>query len=290
MLFEILHRTRYVYSAPVTESYNEVRLCPTTDSLQSCVDFRLEVRPYANVRSYQSAGGTVHFFNLREPHTELEIVAAGRVETTDPPSMDDAGKGWDYYATEDVRQDFAEFLAPTPLVPFLPEAEEMAAAVMQDRDEGPATFLHRFTQYLHAALQYVPGATHVQTPLDEFIRSRSGVCQDFAHLMLAACRSSGLPSRYVSGYLYTGDDPHAPAGPGATHAWVECLLPDGDGGAWRAYDPTNPDKPADHYVAIHRGRDYADVVPVKGVYRGAPSQSLCVEVWVTEANTAVHEE
>jgi transglutaminase-like putative cysteine protease len=282
MRLNIHHRTRFSYASPVIESHNEVRLKPLDDAWQSCRSFQLIVEPRVTVRSYDEPGGIVHFFNLREPHAELSILVEAEVDTFGLVEEATPGRqgGWEFYGLESTRQGFAEYLTGTRMAQILPAAEQMGKEIASLGGE-PAFFLDRLNTYLADTLTYAPGATHVHTTLEEFVETRRGVCQDFAHLMLAVCRSRGIPCRYVSGYLYSQDDPEAHQNPGATHAWIECLLPDG---RWRPYDPTNPGKAADHYVRAHTGRDYADVVPVRGVYRGAAAEIMSVEVFVERAD------
>ena len=138
-----------------------------------------------------------------------------------------------------------------------------------------AAFLITLTGLLGRLLTYEAGVTDVHTKLEQFLNDRRGVCQDFAHLMLAVCRSRNIPARYVSGYVYRGSDEPTTHAEQATHAWVECLLPDG---RWRGFDPTNNLLANDHYVKAHIGRDYTDVVPTRGVYRGSAKHELQVEV------------
>ena len=149
------------------------------------------------------------------------------------------------------------------------------------------------TRQLYRVLTYAPGSTHVNSSIRQVLDHGAGVCQDFAHLMLAVCRRQGIPSRYVSGYLYTGEEHSEPGGEGdlardpdaphglvsgnAMHAWVECLLPDN---RWHGFDPTNNLLTNDYYVKVHTGRDYGDVPPVRGVYRGPLVHTMDVSVKV----------
>ena len=158
-----------------------------------------------------------------------------------------------------------EFLAPTPLVPLYgtwsgPESEPGVLAY------GQALSNEIYTQF-----EYVPGSTDITTPLAEFVAGRRGVCQDYAHLMLAAARSRGVPARYVSGYIYAGAD-DGTNGAGATHAWVELYLPHAE--AWKGFDPTNNILVADRHIKVAVGRDYSDVPPTKGLVRAAMGSAL----------------
>ena len=124
---------------------------------------------------------------------------------------------------------------------------------------------------IYGQFQYVPGATEISTPLSEFVMLKRGVCQDYAHLMLSAARAHGVPARYVSGYIYAGED-SGTHGAGATHAWVEIYLP--HAGVWKGFDPTNNILVADRHIKVAVGRDYADVPPTKGIVRAGPGLPL----------------
>jgi transglutaminase-like putative cysteine protease len=282
MLLRIRHTTVYRYHAPVTDSHTLVRLMPLTDSDQTCLDFRLTTNPAAPVFTFAEVGGPVHTFNIRGRHTSLEITMEARVETrlANPfegvPLLED---DWPYYQTDAVREGFAEYLAPTRLVPLEPATKPLADTARHSSDPAAASFLLSLNRVLHDTLQYDSNATGVDSTLQEVLESGRGVCQDYAHLMLAVCRGAGIPARYVSGYVLSADgvETHAEQ---ATHAWVECLLP---GGLWRGFDPTNNLLANDRYVKAHIGRDYYDAAPTRGIYRGKAEQSLEVAVEVATA-------
>ena len=292
MRLRIRHITRYVYPIPAVESHNELRLMPLSDHDQTCLDFRLTLAPGARTPAYDLPSGRVHYFDTRIQHAELAIVAESLVVTHRknpflvlPPSEEDG----EFYLRESVRQDYAEFLTGTKRVQLYPETDRIAAvARKQASGAGTVAFLMALTRQLYRVLAYAPGATTVNTSVLQVLEQSQGVCQDFAHLMLAICRRQGIPSRYVSGYLYTGEgtgtesgsDPDAPHGlksGNAMHAWVECLLPDSQ---WHGFDPTNNLLTNDHYVKVHTGRDYGDVPPVRGIFRGPSAHMLEVDVRV----------
>ncbi len=252
---------------------------PLNDASQTCIEFRLSINPHCRVFSYDEPGGTVHYFGVRSAHPLLEIVAEALVET----HLENPFEGlnllehdWDFYELKSTRQANAEFLAESPYITLNDEVREIATQVRQTSNESVADFLLRLARWIHVSLTYDPDATHVHTKLHEVLVIRAGVCQDFAHLMIACCRILGIPSRYVSGYLFVGGA-DGMRGEQATHAWLECLLPDG---RWLAVDPTNDLLPNDRYVAVHTGRDYSDVTPTRGVYVGTPAKSLDVSVSV----------
>ena len=283
MILRAIHRTAYRYSMPSIDSHNEVRLMPLNDMSQSCSEFHLRVHPATKVFSYPEPGGTVHHFGLRSAHPYLEIVAEAVVETNlENPyaGLNLLEPDWDFYDLEVTRQDYAEFLTESPYVTLNEEVRQIATRVRADSNGAAADFLRRLTSWIYVSLDYDTDVTHVHSKLDEILAIKAGVCQDFAHLMIAFCRSIGIPSRYVSGYLFVhGED--GLRGDHATHAWVDCLLPSG---RWLSLDPTNDLLANDRYIRIHTGRDYSDVTPTRGVYVGVPASELSVSVRVDMVN------
>lgn len=280
MILRAQHRTTYCYPFPSRESHNEVRLRPLDGADQKCYSFDLTVEPAAKVFSYVEQGGTVHHFVVRTAHTALTITAEAVVETllTNPfEGLNLVQSDWDRLPALSDR--YAEFLASTPRVPVLNSAREIADSVPMD--QGIAQYAIHLGEKIHDLLAYDGDATHVNTPLTYVIEHRAGVCQDFAHLMLACLRSKGIPARYVSGYLYAG--PEQLRGDAATHAWVECVLPDG---RWLGLDPTNRCLADEHHIRIHTGRDYDEVPPTRGIYTGPAAESLEVSVSVSLASEA----
>jgi len=279
MILRATHRTLYSYSMPSIESHNEVRLMPLTDANQRCIEFQLKIDPPCKIFSYDEPGGTVHYFGVRSAHPLLEILAEAVVETC----LENPFEGlnllepdWDLYDEAASRQSYAEFLTEGPYVTINDEVRQIAERARTGSNGTVADFLRRLTRWIHETLTYDPDATHVHSKLEEVLALRAGVCQDFAHLMIACCRSVGIPSRYVSGYLFVGGAAGM-RGEQATHAWIECLLPTGK---WLGLDPTNDLLVNDRYVSVHVGRDYSDVTPTRGVYIGTPAKSLEVSVSV----------
>jgi transglutaminase-like putative cysteine protease len=305
----VFHTTRYSYPTPVAATHNEVRLMPLSDEDQICLDFRLSTSPPAHLFAYDLASGRVHHFDLQMPHSELTIHAESLVVTHrhDPfAGLPLTGEDDEFYTREAVRQNYAEYLAPTFRVQLHPETDRIASVARRQGSVGTASFLIALTRLLNRVLAYIPGSTNVNSTIQQVLEQKQGVCQDFAHLMLAICRRQGIPARYVSGYLYTGERPLTPAGSQSTvadseagesaasetsppegsgglvsgdamHAWIECLLPDN---RWYGFDPTNNLLTNDAYIKVHYGRDYGDVPPVRGVYRGPFAHTLEVSVRV----------
>jgi transglutaminase-like putative cysteine protease len=286
MFLRLIHRTDYRYNYPAQDSHNEVRLMPLTDTTQRCIDFRVRTTPEVNVYAYDEPGGTVHHFGVRLPHSRLEIVAEATVETllANPfDGLDLVGRDWGHYADPQTQAAFTEYLVPSPYVPSHPVATQIADEVRAASDGTVAGFLIALNHAVHERMDYDQDVTHVHSTLDEVVRLRAGVCQDFAHLMLACARSQGIPSRYVSGYLYVGDAAGM-RGDQATHAWLECRLPDG---RWLGLDPTNNLLANDRYIRVHTGRDYSEVAPTRGIYVGVPASALDVSVRVARVHMAV---
>lgn len=289
---------------------------PLSDADQTCLDFRLLTKPSARVFSYDLPSGRVHHFGVRRPHSYLIVETESLVVTHRHDAlagMDLIEPDFGYYLRDEVRQRYAEYLTPTERVPLVPEADGFAAEARSLASPSSASFLVELTRLLQRRFAYAPGVTHVDTSLREVLDRERGVCQDFAHLMLAICRRQGIPARYISGYLYTGHRPAAAAYPGiavlaadsaagvadddsafepgmsalvsgdAMHAWVECLLPDGN---WYGFDPTNSTVANDYYVKVHSGRDYGDVPPLRGIYHGPACEVLHVAVRVHAEATA----
>jgi transglutaminase-like putative cysteine protease len=294
----IFHTIQYRYPVPVSESHNEVRLMPLSDDDQTCLDFRLTLTPPAEIRALDLPSGRVHDFDIRAPHSELVIHAESLVVTNRqnpfsflPPRDGDA----EFYQRERFREENAPFLAATERVQLHPEVDRIAAtAHKQASGAGTVPFLMALTRQLYRVLTYAASANHVDPSIMEVLEDREGVVRDFTHLMLAICRRQGIPARYVSGYLFTGEnaadrrepgqgpdrDPDAPrpiARGSAMHGWVECLLPDN---RWHGFDPMNNLLTNDYYVKVHTGRDSVDVQPSRGMFRGAPAHTSRVTVRV----------
>jgi transglutaminase-like putative cysteine protease len=283
VIYKIRHTTEYTYPAPVRNSHNELRLMPLSDLWQTCRTFDVHIEPEARLFAYELPEGRVHHFSHRQPHHYLKITTESEVETlkTNPFShLDLLSDDSSFYDQPVVYNDFCEYLDPTERIPsdryIQIECEQIAASARQEvLSCSTAAFLIALTKLLQREFRYEPGSTHVHTKIEEIFIYRRGVCQDFAQVMLAVCRSQNIPARYVSGYLYTGHN--GLISNDATHAWVECLLPDGN---WHGFDPTNDMVVNDAYIRTHTGRDYSDVAPVRGLYQGPPANKLDVLVTV----------
>jgi transglutaminase-like putative cysteine protease len=265
------HRTGLRYGGVVSASYNEARMTPQSFASQVTVETRLDIRPAAGTFQYRDYWGTlVHCFDIHVPHTELGVTATAVVETAAPPRPPSGS--WERLSEPDTIDRWCEFLGPSQ---YVPANEELVAAARRLRDAtSPLEAIISASDWVHDNMEYVPGATTVATAAPEAYRKRRGVCQDFAHVLLAMLRAVGVPARYASGYLHP--DPDAEIGTtvvGQSHAWVEAWS-----GEWFAIDPTNGVPVGERHVLVARGRDYADVSPLKGIYNGGPAEDLGVDV------------
>jgi transglutaminase-like putative cysteine protease len=255
------HTTTFAYDEPIVEAYTELRLRPLDDGGQHCSSFRLTTDPPGlRVREYRDHfGNEVLHFDLLESHDLLEVRATSEVATRE--------------AFVDGRRrptllERYDFLAPTAYAPFSDRLRSFAAA----HAGSPEALMHG----VHAELVYDTRATDVRTRADEALELGRGVCQDFAHVLLASCRVHGIPARYVSGYLH---DPAHDGGDAASHAWIDAW---DDERGWISLDPTHDRGQTDRYVRVATGRDYADVPPTRGVWRGNASETLDVRVTLRE--------
>lgn len=271
----IRHTTGYRYSQPVRASYNEARMTPMSGGGQQALKARLVITPEVRALAYVDYwGARVHAFDVHVPHTELVVTASSVVETA---GMRDQGAAasWAEVTAGRVADRYSELLAPSKYV--VAEAEITAHALELASKHEPAEAGRQAAAWVHEQLEYQRGWTSVHTPSDSARAAGKGVCQDFAHLSLAALRAMGLPARYVSGYLCPDDAAVVGTSTkGESHAWVEYWA-----GTWIAVDPTSLTDVADRHVVVARGRDYADVRPLSGVYHGPPADALGVTVELT---------
>jgi len=288
----ISHTTQYSYQGAVTDSVNEIRLTPFTNDQQSCYQHSIFVEPNASLFSYEDYfGNRVHAFSVNEPHKKLTIRTQMTIVTKEASkriigsSGMEPNKAWEWLAGEEAQNRFTEYLLPTDYTCITPEVAAFAEAHVPDHniageEQEVYDWLLSVCSRIHAEFVYDPYATNVYTIASDMIRRRRGVCQDFAHLMIAICRSNGVPCRYVSGYHFVGDLQGGSADfEQASHAWVEAYAP---GIGWCGFDPTNDSLVGERYVKLGHGRDYKDIVPVKGVYRGTSEADLVVTVDVTK--------
>ncbi len=281
MRFTVTHSTVYRYTNPASESFAELRLWPRDSGTQTVLRRDLEVDPVVPVDHYVDYfGNNVEFFSVPFRHNSLTVRATADVETRSAPDLSEflqtpLGEARQLYHSQMLR--VFDFLQPTDFVPLASSLKNLRWRRFHDADAlGPS--LLALNTWIYGRFRYCPGATEVGTPLSLVVRERQGVCQDFAHLMLSILRANGIPARYVSGYIEAGDPAHTngrAVSAAASHAWVEVFLP---GGHWWGLDPTNNQLIGERHVQIAAGRDYNDVAPMRGTYKGAQDQQLKVIV------------
>jgi transglutaminase-like putative cysteine protease len=285
MVYSIRHFNRYRYSKPVSQSTLEVRMQPRSEHTQRCFTFELNVSPKARLFSYMDhVGNTIYHFDMPQPHTELTIVADALVDVETPQDLP-AELGPDAWSELDEQvsgDDYWDMLMPSQFARPSAELEELAEklGVVERNGRDPLTLIRELNKSLHDEFEYAKESTSVDSPIEDALKSRRGVCQDFAHIMITLLRNLRIPSRYVSGYLYRDAQHKDRSAEGATHAWVEALLP---GLGWIGFDPTNNLVAGIRHIRTAIGRDYADVPPTKGTLLGSGSAAseLKVRVRVT---------
>ncbi len=289
MYYSIRHLTKFRYSTHVSESLMEARMQPRSDGPQRCLTFQLMVHPRARVQFYRDyLGNMVHHFDVPGRHKQLSIVADALVDVQPIPALPPAlgPAAWDELDQMISAGDYIEMLMPSHFGQSTELLERFAQQLGVDsRDEArrrdPLQMVLDLNAALYDNISYVPKSTRVDSPIDDALKSRQGVCQDFAHIMIGLARRIGIPCRYVSGYLFHRDGDNTRSAQGATHAWVEALLP---GLGWIGLDPTNNVLASERHVRTAVGRDYADVPPTKGVFKGSADSQLSVAVRVAPSD------
>ena len=274
----IQHRTGYRYASPVVSSFNEVRMTPVDDDGQVLISHELRVEPRAAVLVYTDYwGAKVESFDTHEPHDVLEVIATSTVDTAGR-YLQAPGATWEALADEKVLDRWCEYLVTSSYVDDAREDPSRAHLVDELRRQAtPGDAVRLCDEMVRDRLSYASGSTDVSTTASQAWAAGSGVCQDFTHAMLSLLRSSGIPARYVSGYLHVEEDALGETVRGESHAWVEVW-----NGGWEGLDPTNDRTVGAAHVLVARGRDYADVPPLKGIYAGGASQGLGVDVEITQ--------
>jgi transglutaminase-like putative cysteine protease len=284
--YHVRHRTAYVYSGRIDLCHSLAHLAPREEVGQEILAHHLDVSP---VPHYQMArkdyfGNGTNYFAIQGSHAEFAVISTFTVEKSGRvPVLPDSGLSWDraWNRRLMVEQDetgicFGNYLLPTASCPALDDIDAFLAPSLKPGREI-MDLVNELMARIYTEFDYVPGATDNSTPLQVVLEQRKGVCQDFAHVMIAALRRINIPARYVSGYLETIPPPGVKKlqGADASHAWVEVHSP---AGGWIGFDPTNNKIPGHQHIKIAHGRDYFDVRPLRGTFLGSGGQKLSVEV------------
>jgi transglutaminase-like putative cysteine protease len=285
VLFTIDHETTYRYPEKVHESYTVVHLQPRSDAHQYCTKYDLTVVPRVRVFSYVDRfGNETQHFSVVPDHGVLSIVARSSVVTSrQPPVLEVASP--DSLKKEPLVEALYDFLHPSEYVEVGTALRDLADEIGEIGDDLTRWYVGA-AHAIQAKFAYDRTATTVHTAVDECVRRRAGVCQDFAHVLIALCRYRGIPARYVSGYYYTGGDGSV-IGAEASHAWCEAFLPPM---GWVGLDPTHDTLIDDRFVKIAIGRDYHDVSPVRGVYKGLQAGTMSVNVAMDAIASQQHQQ
>jgi transglutaminase-like putative cysteine protease len=299
MLLEVTHLTRYNYQPRVDNAQHVAYLTPARSSHQELLQHQLTVtpRPTEHEQMVDIYGNTRSFFSIQESHTQLSVLAHSIVRTQRPPapfsetSWEQVQERFRYHALTTYNS-ATEFVFASPCIPIHQDFQAYALPSFAPNMRLLGCAQH-LMQRIYADFSYETDSTEVSTPTLQALHQRSGVCQDFAHIMVACFRAMGLPARYVSGYLLTHPLPGQARliGCDASHAWASVFLPDDipsnavDSGQWVDFDPTNNRMPDEDYVTLATGRDFGDVSPLRGVIQGGGDHTLEVEVTVMPLST-----
>ena len=276
MQIRIVHTTSFEYDGKAVASYNQARLTPVTNPDQIVAHSRLEITPKPWIFEHRDYFGThVTAFEVVDPHDSMSVTATSTVHTnrTPPPPP---SASWESLATREVEDRWTEYLTLPDLVAPPADFAQRVKQIAADF-ELPGEAARDMCAMVHDELEFVPGSTHVGSPAATAWQQRAGVCQDVVHLVVGGLRSVGIPARYVSGYYHPADEPVLGESTHTdSHAWVEWW----DDG-WHGFDPTHDRAPDDRYVTLATGRDYRDVRPISGIYSGARTSSMEVDVEIT---------
>jgi transglutaminase-like putative cysteine protease len=286
MHYKVTHTTRYTYHEPVSLCHNIARLIPRSTDKQVCKNAMLEIHPIPDIlHEYEDFfGNKVTYFAIQHEHKSLTVTVSSEIVRTNTRALEFnlyENTPWEevreqLHGLRPVDTDILQYIPETPMTPFFPEISDYAL-----RSFTPRRPLFEATrdlmQRIYMNFEFEPGFTTITTPLSVVMAERKGVCQDFAHLAIACIRSMGLAARYVSGYIETlpPDGTEKLTGVDASHAWFSLFIP---GSGWIDFDPTNNQLPSDQYLTIGWGRDYSDIVPLKGVIVSSGPHRLSVSV------------
>ncbi|WP_411824334.1 transglutaminase family protein [Leptospira sp. 'Mane'] len=283
--YRVIHKTKYVYEDFVSYCHNMAHMYPLTSRHQDCFRTHVTVNPKPIVSSFRRDyfGNQVFLFSVEDPHRALEVTVESTIRTHASMGYDHSrSTAWEEISSiineSNLEQDISalEYLHPSPFIKIKPEFGDYGR---QFFTQGKPVFLGalEMSESIFKNFKYDVKATTINTPPEQVLAEKKGVCQDFSHLAISSLRSLGIPARYVSGYLETQPPPGVAKlqGSDATHAWISVYCPDM---GWQDFDPTNGKLISEEYIITAIGRDYSDVSPLKGILFGGGKHKLVVEV------------
>lgn len=279
MRLYVFHKTVYRYPDQVSNSFNEMRLHPLSNDFQKCESCLISVLPTTCMREYLDLNGNlVQYFEIPEPHLKLAIEARSTVDTVKRVDFDEFPYGTTMDKLRDIEKNFncRNYLQSSNYVEITPTVWKEAVDVRGNSNDVFQT-AYQIMEFIYLNYEYSNSTTTVDTLSSSIIKKRKGVCQDFAHVAIAMCRSLGIPARYVSGYFFDHTRNRSMRGSEASHAWIEVLI---NGHGWYGLDPTNNRVVDETYIILGSGRDYRDVAPITGTYFGRLPTSMDVDVSV----------
>lgn len=286
MKYRVRHYTEYSYQEPVSMCYNRLCLRPINTASHECISSEIKIVPIPDEITYRTDfyGNELVFFSIYKEHKKLRINSNSIVKLENPDNTSRAFESkvlWkevnEMLVSDSIRlHEIVQYTLPSQYIPYSEIIKSFAAECFAEN----ATLwdaCNSLMQKIHKTLEFKPGFTTVNTPVEEVLKVKKGVCQDFAHLMISCLRNFGLPARYVSGYIETTPPPGKPkmVGADASHAWVSVYFPDI---GWVEFDPTNALIPSFKHIVIAYGRDYFDIAPIKGIVFSSGNQKLTVRV------------
>lgn len=286
-VFQIQHITKYKYDRPVRESANQIKIFSFNKPGQEILSHEIVISEEPSVNKFNDYwGNTVGFFTVPQAHEEL-IIDSRLIAKTSPICLEEqlsTPKDWDLLKEETFSSILLPDLARMEKIRSQEKIQLILDHISIDNC-SPLEAAMRYSRFIFEQFKYVKGITNVETTIDEILEFRSGVCQDFAHVLLQLLRTVGIPSRYVSGYICPNKN--GMRGEGATHAWVDAYIPNM---GWIGIDPTNNCFAHEHHIQLAVGRDFSDCTPVKGTFKGPANHELMVYVSVGYEDGTIFED
>lgn len=284
-VFKIQHVTKYSYNRPVKESVNQIRIYPIASEMQEILKHEVNITTDPELFFFIDYwGNRCADFSLLQSHRELTIDSRMIVRTTGQDFIRLVDSNWDELA-ENVQENFYLLELTRPDEVKVNAALQEIIDSFQHKEKTIMQIVEACSGYIFNEFKYIKGITTIETTVDEILEHRSGVCQDFAHVLLQLLRTMGIPSRYVSGYICPNKN--GMRGEGATHAWIEAWIPKL---GWTGIDPTNNVWATTHHVKLAAGRNFNDCTPMKGTFKGIAKQTLSVYVSVGYEDGQIFEE